>query len=174
MRVIGLVAAGFLLLGCVGGTTATGEQPLESPAVPSAPTPEAESTPETEPSPEPSSQPMPCEDVMFQRAQGTIRAQQSALANSDFEAARAFASRQFRSSVSVEQFREIIEGSYAFLLDDPALTFAECQRRGDSALLRVEVASSPATIMVYVVVLENDSWFIDAASAAGTRDDVTT
>ena len=111
---------------------------------------------------------------MFQRAQGTIRAQQSALANSDFDAARAYASRQFRSTVSIEQFRAIIEGSFAFLLDDPALSFAACQRRGDSALLRVEVAGSPATTMVYVVVLENDSWFIDAASVAETSDDITT
>jgi len=38
----------------------------------------------------------------------------------------------------------------------------------------VEVAGSPVTIMLYGVVLENDSWFIDAASVAGTRDAVTT
>ena len=111
---------------------------------------------------------------MFQRAQGTIRAQQNALAKSDFEAARAYASDNFRSGVSVDQFQGIIEGNYSFLLEDPTLTFVDCQRRGDSALIRVEVAGSPVTIMLYGVVLENDSWFIDAASVAGTRDAVTT
>lgn len=181
MRVVGLVAAGLLLVGCVGGTTAGEEQPQESPSATStpdvpegAPTPETESAPSSEPSSEPSNATAPCEDVMFEQAQGTIRAQQGALANSDFDAARAYASRQFRSTVTVEQFQEIIEGSYAFLLEDPALSFAACQRHGDSALLRVEVAGSPATIMVYVVVLESDSWFIDAASIAETRNDVTT
>lgn len=181
MRIVIVVAAGLLLVGCAGGTAAGEDQPRESPSATSAPdvpenapTPETESAPESAPSPEPSNVTAPCEDVMFQRAQGTIRAQQSALANSDFDAARAYASRQFRSSVSVEQFQEIIEGNYAFLLEDPALSFAACQRRGDSALLRVEVAGSPATIMVYVVVLENDAWFIDAASVAETRNEVMT
>lgn len=111
---------------------------------------------------------------MFQRAQGTIRAQQKALADSDFEAARSYSSQGFRSGVSVEQFQAIIEGSYEFLLEDPDITFVDCQRRNDSALIRVEVAGSPVTIMLYGVVLENESWFIDAASVAGTRDDVTT
>jgi hypothetical protein len=111
---------------------------------------------------------------MFQRAQGTIRAQQSALAATDFEAARAYSSDGFRSGVTVEQFQTIIEANYAFLLDDPVLTFIDCQRRGDSAILRVEVEGSPITVMLYGVVLENDSWFIDAASVAGTRDAVTT
>jgi hypothetical protein len=111
---------------------------------------------------------------MFQRAQGTIRAQQSALAQSDFEAARAFASDDFRSGVSVDQFQSIIEGNYSFLLDDPAITFVDCQRRGDSALIRVEVTGSPVTIMLYGVVLESEKWFIDAASVAGSREDVTT
>ena len=177
MRIVIVVAAGLLLVGCAGGTAAGEDQPRESPSATSAPdVPDSAPSPETEsaPSPEPSNVTAPCEDVMFQRAQGTIRAQQSALANSDFDAARAYASRQFRSSVSVEQFQEIIEGDYAFLLEDPALSFAACQRRGDSALLRVEVAGSPATIMVYVVVLENDAWFIDAASVAETRNEVMT
>lgn len=111
---------------------------------------------------------------MFQRAQATIRSQQSAFSASDFEAARAYSSDSFRSGVSVEQFGRIIERNYAFLLDDPELTFVDCSRRGDSAILRVEVAGSPITIMLYGMVLENDGWFIDAASVAGTRDDVTT
>lgn len=168
---LALVAVSLLILGgCVSETTTGGEQSQASSETPSPLAPESPSTP----SPEPTTVAQPCEDVMYQRAQGTIRAQQSAIAQSDFEAARSYASENFRSGVSIEQFQGIIEGNYSFLLDDPALDFVDCRRRGESALIRVEVAGSPVTIMVYGVVLENDSWFIDAASVAGQRDDVTT
>lgn len=171
MRAVGVVVAGILLTGCTTGVdTQSASDPAPSVAVETPPTPELADDEQ----PESSNEPRPCEDVMFQRAQGTIRAQQSALAASDYEAARAYASNGFRSTVSVEQFQQIIEGDYAFLLDDPALTFTECQRRGDSALIRVDVSGSPVTVMVYGVVLENDSWFIDAATVAGVRQDVTT
>jgi hypothetical protein len=171
MRIIGLLTASLLLVGCASQSTTGGEQVQQTPPQTSAPT---EPQPEEESTPEPSIASQPCEDVMFQRAQGTIRAQQSALAQSDFEAARAFASDDFRSGVSVDQFQSIIEGNYSFLLDDPAITFVDCQRRGDSALIRVEVTGSPVTIMLYGVVLESEKWFIDAASVAGSREDVTT
>ncbi len=171
MRIICLLTASLLLVGCASQSTTGGEQVQQTPPQTSAPT---EPQPEEESTPEPSIASQPCEDVMFQRAQGTIRAQQSALAQSDFEAARAFASDDFRSGVSVDQFQSIIEGNYSFLLDDPAITFVDCQRRGDSALIRVEVTGSPVTIMLYGVVLESEKWFIDAASVAGSREDVTT
>ena len=171
MRIIGLLTASLLLVGCASQSTTGGEQVQQTPPQTSAPT---EPQPEEESTPEPSIASQPCEDVMFQRAQGTIRAQQSALAQSDFEAARAFASDDFRSGVSVDQFQSIIEGNYSFLLDDPALSFVDCQRRGDSALIRVEVAGSPITVMLYGVVLESEKWFIDAASVAVSREDVTT
>ena len=177
MRVFTVIAAGLLLAGCASDASTGGEaRPTPTPTSITPKTPDPQTTPESdqESAPDPTNGATPCEDVMFQRAQGTIRAQQNALAKSDFEAARAYASDNFRSGVSVDQFQGIIEGNYSFLLEDPAITFVDCQRREDSALIRVEVAGSPVTIMLYGVVLENDSWFIDAASVAGTRDAVTT
>jgi hypothetical protein len=180
MRAACLVLSAALLTGCVTNATTGGapesgaDSTAESTELPSTPpaSPEVES-PSPQPSaPEPPPEAQPCEDLMFQRAQGTIRAQQSAFSASDFEAARAYASDNFRSGVSVDQFGMIIERNYAFLLDDPELTFVDCRRRGDSAILQVEVAGSPITIMVYGMVLENDGWFIDAASVAGTRESV--
>lgn len=182
MKALIVVAAGLLLAGCATDVT-TGSAPTDATTQP-APTPEqsspseeplAESSPsEPSPSAEETEEALPCEDVMFQRAQGTIRSQQRALAARDFEAARAYASDSFRESVSVPDFRRIIQGNYAFLLEDPALGFLECQRQGDTALLQLEVGGSPVIVMVYRVVLENESWFIDAASIAGEREDVTT
>jgi len=184
MKALIVAAAGLLLAGCATDVT-TGSAPTDATTQP-APTPEqaspsepplAEASPgEAPPSAGETEDPeeaLPCEDVMFQRAQGTIRSQQRALAAQDFEAARAYASDSFRESVSVPDFRRIIQGNYAFLLEDPALGFLECQRQGDTALIQVEVGGSPVVVMVYRVVLENESWFIDAASIAGSREDVT-
>ena len=188
MRALMIAVAGLMLAGCATDVT-TGGAPASpsAPATPQAPTPSSEpsaSEPESEIAPAPESVPEPesegegepvvCEDVMFQRAQGTIRSQQRALAAQDFEAARAYATDSFRESVSVADFRRIISGTYPFLLEDPALDFRECQRQGDTALIQVDVAGSPVIAMVYRVVLENESWFIDAASIAGEREDVTT
>lgn len=182
MKALIVAAAGLLLVGCATDVT-TGSappdattQPAPTPAETSpSDTPPAETSPsEASPSAEETEEALPCEDVMFQRAQGTIRSQQRALAAQDFEAARAYASDSFRESVSVPDFRRIIQGNYAFLLEDPTLGFLECQRQGDTALIQLEVGGSPVIVMVYRVVLENESWFIDAASIAGSREDVTT
>ena len=187
VRLISLIAAVVLVAGCSNATTTGGEPTTQAVSTPEAP--RSESTPVPEPSTsepstsepstsEPSTpeQPRECEQVMFQRAQGTIRSQQSAFAQQDFAAARAYASEFFRAGVSVAGFEAIIKGQYAFLLADPAIEFVDCQRLGESALIRVKVAdpaSSSTVTMVYRVVLENESWFIDAASIADRRTEVT-
>ena len=169
VRLITLMAVAVLVTGCASATTTTtgaGTATQTESATPPTSTPEL-STPE---------QPRECEQVMFQRAQGTIRAQQSAFAEQDFAAARAYASNFFRAGVSVPQFEAIIKGQYAFLLDDPGLEFLDCQRLGESALIRVEVddpATASTVTMVYRVVLENESWFIDAASVSDRSAAVT-
>lgn len=182
MRAMALVAAALLLAGCVseattGGVERSGSEPTTQAPPSEEPDTSEETKAETAPQPiestestEPSV--VPCEDVMFQQAQGTIRSQQSAFANEDFAAARAFASQSFQEAVSVDQFQSIIRGTYEFLLGEPALTFSDCRRDGDSALIQVDIAGSPSVLMVYRVVLENESWFIDAASIAGTKEDV--
>lgn len=111
---------------------------------------------------------------MFQRAQNTIRNQQAAFANEDFEAARGFASQSFQSTVNAEQFQRIIEGSYGFLLGSPELEFLDCRRIADTAFLQVKVSGTPDIFMAYSVVLEGEAWFIDGAVIAGSREDVTT
>lgn len=174
VRLITLMAVAVLVTGCASATTTTtgaGTATQTESATPTTSTPEP-STPE----PSTPEQPRECEQVMFQRAQGTIRAQQSAFAEQDFAAARAYASNFFRAGVSVPQFEAIIKGQYAFLLDDPGLEFLDCKRLGESALIRVEVddpATASTVTMVYRVVLENESWFIDAASVSDRSAAVT-
>ena len=191
MRVVLPLLAAALLSACVTGSTTGGQQSTQTPTQPqtpsSTPSPSNEPTPsQTEqpgqtPSQNPSQTPSQpdvqvaeCTQETFDATRQTIDGQQEAFATGDFAAARSFASQSFQSSVSVEQFREIIIGTYPFLIDSPELAFPECQRETDTVLMRVEVDGSPSIVLIYRLVLEDRGWFIDAASIAGTREDVDT
>ena len=193
MRVVFPLLAAALLSACVTGSTTGGQESTQTPA--QTPTPTPTQTQEASPAPSPSSEPTPsqseqpsqnpsptpsqpevqvaeCTQETFDATRQTIEGQQEAFATGDFATARTFSSQSFQSYVSVEQFQEIIVGTYPFLLDSPELAFPECQRETDAVLMRVEVDGSPLVIMIYRLVLEDDGWFIDGASIAGTREDV--
>lgn len=193
MRVVFPLLAAALLSACVTGSTTGGQESTQTPA--QTPTPTPTQTQEPSPAPSPSSEPTPsqseqpsqnpsqtpsqpdvqvaeCTQETFDATRQTIEGQQEAFATGDFATARTFSSQSFQSYVSVEQFQEIIVGTYPFLIDSPELAFPECQRETDTVLMRVEVDGSPSVIMIYRLVLEDDSWFIDGASIAGTREDV--
>ena len=193
MRVVFPLLAAALLSACVTGSTTGGQESTQTPA--QTPTPTPTQTQEPSPAPSPSSEPTPsqseqpsqnpsptpsqpevqvaeCTQETFDATRQTIEGQQEAFATGDFATARTFSSQSFQSYVSVEQFQEIIVGTYPFLIDSPELAFPECQRETDTVLMRVEVDGSPSVIMIYRLVLEDDGWFIDGASIAGTREDV--
>ena len=193
MRVVFPLLAAALLSACVTGSTTGGQESTQTPA--QTPTPTPTQTQEPSPAPSPSSEPTPsqseqpsqnpsptpsqpdvqvaeCTQETFDATRQTIEGQQEAFATGDFATARTFSSQSFQSYVSVEQFQEIIVGTYPFLIDSPELAFPECQRETDTVLMRVEVDGSPSVIMIYRLVLEEDGWFIDGASIAGTREDV--
>ena len=202
MRVVFPLLAAALLSACVTGSTTGGQESTQTPAQTPTPIPTQTQEPSTTPSPSnpsPSSEPTPsqseqpgqtpnqnpsptpsqpdvqvaeCTQETFGATRQTIDGQQEAFETGDFETARSFASQSFQSSVSVEQFQEIIVGTYPFLIDSPELAFPECQRETDTVLMRVEVDGSPSIVMIYRLVLEDDGWFIDGASIAGTREDV--
>ena len=193
MRVVFPLLAAALLSACVTGSTTRGQESTQTLA--QTPTPTPTQTQEPSPAPSPSSEPTPsqseqpsqnpsqtpsqpdiqvaeCTQETFDATRQTIEGQQEAFATGDFATARTFSSQSFQSYVSVEQFQEIIVGTYPFLIDSPELAFPECQRETDTVLMRVEVDGSPSVIMIYRLVLEDDGWFIDGASIAGTREDV--
>ena len=193
MRVVFPLLAAALLSACVTGSTTGGQESTQTPA--QTPTPTPTQTQEASPAPSPSSEPTPsqseqpsqnpsqtpsqpdvqvaeCTQETFDATRQTIEGQQEAFATGDFATARTFSSQSFQSYVSVEQFQEIIVGTYPFLIDSPELAFPECQRETDTVLMRVEVDGSPSVILIYRLVLEDDDWFIDGASIAGTREDV--
>ena len=193
MRVVFPLLAAALLSACMTGSNTGGQEGTQTPAQTPAQTPTQTQAPS--PVPSPSSEPRPsqseqpsqnpsqtpsqpdaqvaeCTQETFDATRQTIEGQQEAFATGDFATARTFSSQSFQSYVSVEQFQEIIVGTYPFLIDSPELAFPECQRETDTVLMRVEVDGSPSVIMIYRLVLEDDGWFIDGASIAGTREDV--
>ena len=189
MRVVFPLLAAALLSACVTGSTTGGQEstqtstptptqtqePSSTPSPSNEPTPSQTGQPSQTPSQTPSQpdvQVAECTQETFDANRQTIEGQQEAFATGDFATARTFSSQSFQSYVSVEQFQEIIVGTYPFLIDSPELAFPECQRETDTVLMRVEVDGSPSVIMIYRLVLEDDSWFIDGASIAGTREDV--
>ena len=189
MRVVFPLLAAALLSACVTGSTTGGQEstqtPAQTPAQTQAPSPAP--SPSSEPRPSQSEQPSQnpsqtpsqpdvqvaeCTQETFDATRQTIEGQQEAFATGDFATARTFSSQSFQSYVSLAQFQKIIIGTYPFLIDSPELAFPECQRETDTVLMRVEVDGSPSVIMIYRLVLEDDGWFIDGASIAGTREDV--
>ena len=159
------------------------QEPSTTPSPTNEPTPSQSEQPEQTPSQNPSQTPSQtpnqpdvqvaeCTQETFGATRQTIEGQQEAFATGDFATARTFSSQSFQSYVSVEQFQEIIVGTYPFLIDSPGLAFPECQRETDTVLMRVEVDGSPSIVMIYRLVLEDDGWFIDGASIAGTREEV--
>ncbi len=93
----------------------------------------------------------------------TITGQQKAFAAGDFAAARSFASESFRSTVMVDEFQALIEREYAFLLDDPSVTFARCARVDRVAEVEVNVEGPTTRTMVYRLVEGDGGWAIDGA-----------
>ena len=56
-----------------------------------------------------------------------ITKQITALVNSDWERAYSYSAKSFQGSISVEQFKEIIESGYLFLTENGNLTFGACR-----------------------------------------------
>jgi hypothetical protein len=69
-----------------------------------------------------------------------ITKQITALANSDWKRAYSYSAKSFQSSVSADQFKEIIESGYLFLTENGNLTFGACRnsKKAFSQLLTVD------------------------------------
>jgi hypothetical protein len=114
--------------------------------------------------------PRPCDREAAAGIEDTIRSQQAAFATGDFTGAREFASTGFQSTVDVQQFQQIIEAGYDFLLRDPAIDFLECEQIDDLAQILVRVDAS--VDLRYRVIRQPDGWRIDGATLAEMTPEV--
>lgn len=108
--------------------------------------------------------PRPCDREAAAGIEDTIRSQQAAFAAGDFTGAREFASTGFQSTVDVQQFQQIIEGRYTFLLEDPVIEFLDCEQIDNVA--QVFVRFDGNTDLRYNVIRQPEGWRIDGATLA--------
>ena len=136
--------------------------PVEQPQQQS---PEPEPDPETEQGPEFSE----CSQTTQSGIETTINAQTASFAVGDYELAYSYASPSFRSSVSLQRFIGIIEGSYGPLISSSTLGFDSCLYFQEPELATIDVRFSEAGATVYAlryVLVETDlGWRVDGASA---------
>lgn len=107
-----------------------------------------------------------CPAEVSEAVMTTIREQQRAFAQGDFTTARSYASAGFQTSVDTEQFTEIIQTRYGYLLTDPDVRFVRCDLLRNRARMTVIVKTSPEQTLTYRVVPEGDNWRIDGATAS--------
>jgi hypothetical protein len=73
-----------------------------------------------------------------------ITQQITALTNSDWKRAYSYSAKSFQSSVTVDQFKEIIESGYLFLTENGNLTFGAC-RNSKNAFYQLLTVDSMGT-----------------------------
>ena len=103
-----------------------------------------------------------CTPDVSEAAFSVVTRQASAFANDDFDAALQFASKGFRSTVTLPRFKALIVSGYNFLLVGPKLRLTDCSTEGTVTLLRVGASSNVA--LEYRMVAEDGQWRIDSAS----------
>lgn len=98
----------------------------------------------------------------------TINAQTGYFAVGDFELAYSYASESFRSSVSLERFIQIIEGSYGPLISSSTLSFSNCLVNREASVAAIDARFSEDGTELYAlryVLVESDlGWRVDGAS----------
>jgi len=110
-----------------------------------------------------------CPRGEVQQTQQVITEQTRAMTAQDFAAARQYATQAFRDNVTEQQFADIISSDYAFLLQNPQITFTACESYGPGLLLisadfRVDLGDGAEHQLDYAMVNESGGWYINSAS----------
>ena len=81
-----------------------------------------------------------------------------------FKKAREYASVQFRETVTLQDFRNIIKNDYPFLLNSPKVSFNGCIERNEVLYLQVALTVEKVTVLTYRLVRDTEGLGIDAAT----------
>jgi len=157
---IGLSSGCSLQVPAVEPDASEAEQPQQQDQSPQTDS-ESDSAPEIEFS--------DCSQTTQSGIETTINAQTASFAVGDYELAYSYASPSFRSSVSLQRFIGIIEGSYGPLISSSTLGFDSCLFYPEPELATIDVRFTEAGETVYAlryVLVETElGWRVDGASA---------
>lgn len=161
VRIVALGLLSLFVVGCsqVVEPVVTEPAPVEV---------EEEVTEETPQQSEAENQPVECNEELLAQMSGTIESQIEAFGEKDFELAYSFASPFFRSTVSLDQFVQIINGSYGPLIGSTRLVFSECFSDSEETygviVAKFIEPDNDVYDLQYVMVSTENGWRIQGAS----------
>jgi hypothetical protein len=119
-----------------------------------------------DPSPKASLASGQCSDEELAGGSAWIAGQLKAFGDSDAKSAYSFASEQFRSGVSLDEFASIISGQYSALLNLESFEIAECVAIDGAFVFQVNIVDKQGErfSMQYLLSLIENQWGVDAAT----------
>ena len=124
--------------------------------------------PESEPKPKASATTGQCSNEELAGGSAWISGQLKAFSNSDAKSAYSFASKQFRSAVSLEVFAEIISSQYGALQNLASFEIINCSIIEDGFVFQLNLVDkqSESFSMKYLLSFIDNQWGVDAATIA--------
>ena len=116
-----------------------------------------------------------CSDQQSAVVENHISKQIDAIANSNWQSAYSYAAASFQASVSLEQFKQIINRQYLYLIFNEGFTFSECKNtaQGINQIVVVDFQGRKRTLS-YDLTLIAERLGVVAATEIVVADEVAT
>jgi outer membrane murein-binding lipoprotein Lpp len=116
-----------------------------------------------------------CSDQQSAVVENHISKQIDAIANSNWQSAYSYAAASFQASVSLEQFKQVINRQYLYLIFNEGFTFSECKNtaQGINQIVVVDFQGKKRTLS-YDLTLIAERLGVVAATEISVADGVAT
>jgi outer membrane murein-binding lipoprotein Lpp len=116
-----------------------------------------------------------CSDQQSAVVENHISKQIDAIANSNWQSAYSYAAASFQASVSLEQFKQVINRQYLYLIFNEGFTFSECKNtaQGINQIVVVDFQGKKRTLS-YDLTLIAERLGVVAATEISVADEVAT
>jgi hypothetical protein len=116
-----------------------------------------------------------CSDQQSAVVENHISKQIDAIANSNWQSAYSYAAASFQASVSLEQFKQVINRQYLYLIFNEGFTFGECKNtaQGINQIVVVDFQGRKRTLS-YDLTLIAERLGVVAATEIVVADEVAT
>jgi len=116
-----------------------------------------------------------CSDQQSAVVENHISKQIDAIANSNWQSAYSYAAASFQASVSLEQFKQVINRQYLYLIFNEGFTFGDCKNtaQGINQIVVVDFQGRKRTLS-YDLTLIAERLGVVAATEISVADEVAT